>query len=147
MGCEAIDAAELNGSVIKIKGRWGYYHYGIYVKEPFSPERAIHYTDEGSDFKGVVHEPPIEDFLQGENSFSVCKFSSSFSGKETVRRARSAASGTGETLSILPADVTLTFCTFLNCVRTNGEMSVRAAARSACLGRWILRYRLERLRR
>lgn len=94
-GGTVMDTVELNGSVIKVK-RWHgvYYHYGIYVKKPFIHASVIHYTNEGSDFNGIVRETSLEDFLQGESGFSVCFFSPTryphiYSGAETVRRARS----------------------------------------------------------
>ena len=96
-----MNTVELNGSVIKVK-RWNgvYYHYGIYVKEPFIRASVIHYTDEDSDFHGIVRETPLEDFLQEKNDFSVCLFNPKhyhhiYSGEETVRRARSKL-GTGD---------------------------------------------------
>lgn len=99
-----IENSELqNGDVIRVKRYLSlpvlslpvnvnfYDHYGIYVSEG---KRVIHYTGEeggGGDFKGMVQETPLSRFLDGANEFMIRRFppSSSYSGEETVRRARS----------------------------------------------------------
>lgn len=82
-----------NGDVIRVK-RGLYAHYGVYVDAP-DGGHVIHYTGtEGhSDFKGVVRETSLAQFLEGDGEYSVCRFDSDeypqiFSGDETVRRAR-----------------------------------------------------------
>ena len=83
-----------NGDVIRVD-RGLYAHYGIYVEAP-SGGHVIHYTgDNGhSDFKGVVRETSLREFLDGDNNFSICRFDDDekyphvYSGDETVRRAR-----------------------------------------------------------
>ena len=79
-----------NGDVIRVK-RGLYAHYGVYVDTP-DGGHVIHYTGtEGhSDFKGVVRETSLAEFLSGDCEYSVCRFDSDniFSGDETVRRAR-----------------------------------------------------------
>ena len=83
-----------NGSVVRVD-RGLYYHYGIYVhEEPFGAESVIHYTEEngGGDFKGVVRETSVDDFLQGAQSMKICSCNFQggvYSGAETVERARS----------------------------------------------------------
>ncbi len=82
-----------NGDVIRID-RGIYAHYGIYVETP-DGGHVIHYTGDGghSDFKGVVRETSVAEFLDGADSFTVCRLDSAeyphiYSGDETVRRAR-----------------------------------------------------------
>ena len=82
-----------NGDVIRVK-RGLYAHYGVYVDTP-DGGHVIHYTGtEGhSDFKGVVRETSLNEFLDGDDEFSVCRFDPEdyphvYSGTETVRRAR-----------------------------------------------------------
>ena len=60
-----------NGDVIKVD-RGLYYHYGIYV----APGKIVHYTDGGGkkDFKGIVQETSIEEFLNGADDLIVCRF-------------------------------------------------------------------------
>ena len=85
-----------NGDVIKVS-RWNglYAHYGIYV-DTSDGGHVIHYTgeDSHSDFKGVIRETSFEEFLNGDKNYSVRKFDKDkyphiYSGKETVKRARS----------------------------------------------------------
>lgn len=82
-----------NGDVIRVK-RGLYAHYGVYVDTP-DGGHVIHYTGtEGhSDFKGVVRETLLAEFLNGDCEYSVCcfergKYPQIFSGDETVKRAR-----------------------------------------------------------
>lgn len=82
-----------NGDVIRVN-RGLYAHYGIYVDTP-DGGHVIHYTgtDGHSDFKGVVRETSLAQFLDGNSEYSVCRFDGEkyphiFSGDETVRRAR-----------------------------------------------------------
>ena len=79
-----------NGDVIRVN-RGLYAHYGIYVDTP-DGGHVIHYTGTNghSDFKGVVRETSLAEFLNGDCEYSVCRFDSdnTFSGGETVRRAR-----------------------------------------------------------
>ena len=79
-----------NGDVIRV-GRGLYAHYGVYVEGG----TVIHYTGENghSDFKGVVRETSLAEFLDGDNEYSVVKFDPKdyahiYSGDETVARAR-----------------------------------------------------------
>ena len=89
-----------NGDVIKV-ARWSflwwhwYTHWGIYVLTPEGEERVIHYTgpDGPSDFKGIVRETSLEEFLDGASDYSVWepdpdKYGRIYSGTETVERAR-----------------------------------------------------------
>ena len=82
-----------NGDVIRVK-RGLYAHYGIYADTP-DGGHVIHYTGTNghSDFKGVVRETSLAEFLEGDSEYSVCRFDPKeyehiFSGEETVRRAR-----------------------------------------------------------
>ena len=61
-----------NGDVIKVN-RGLYSHYGIYVKES---NHVIHYTGATGpdDFNGIVRETSLEEFLNGAENFTVCKF-------------------------------------------------------------------------
>ncbi|MBR2207235.1 MAG: lecithin retinol acyltransferase family protein, partial [Synergistaceae bacterium] len=68
-----------NGDVIKVSRKIKvddqevrYFHYGIYVEGG----TVIHYTGATgpADFKGVVRETPIEDFLNGAKELTVCIF-------------------------------------------------------------------------
>ena len=78
-----------HGDVIKVDHTW-YAHYGIYVEGG----TVIHYTDDKSgDFKGWVQETPLNKFLNGATSYTVCEFNPKdypqiFSPEDTVRRAR-----------------------------------------------------------
>ena len=65
-----------NGDVIKVN-RGLYSHYGIYVK---NSNTVIHYTGENGpdDFHGIVRETSLEEFLNGAENFSVCKFPQTF---------------------------------------------------------------------
>ena len=85
-----------NGDVIMVD-RWRgiYTHYGIYVTTPEGEESVIHYTGENgpSDFKGMVRETSLEEFLDGASDYSVWepnpdKYEQIYSGTETVKRAR-----------------------------------------------------------
>jgi len=92
--CERQYGTKYNGCVVKVDRWMGIYnHYGIYVHEqPFGDESIIHYTEEnGGDFKGIVCETPLKDFLQDSSSITIYSCNSQdgvYSGTETVRRAR-----------------------------------------------------------
>ena len=60
-----------NGDVIKVN-HGVYDHYGIYVK----PGRVIHYTEETgpADLNGMVRETSLDEFLNGAEGFSICRF-------------------------------------------------------------------------
>ena len=82
------------GDVIRVN-RGAYAHYGIYV-ETEDGGHVIHYTGDNShsDFKGVVRETSVKEFLDGSDKFYVCSFDPEeypeiYSGEETVARARS----------------------------------------------------------
>ncbi|MBQ6776099.1 MAG: lecithin retinol acyltransferase family protein [Synergistaceae bacterium] len=61
-----------NGDVIKVN-RGLYSHYGVYVKDSGT---VIHYTGATgpADFNGMVRETSLEEFLNGAEGFTVCKF-------------------------------------------------------------------------
>ncbi len=61
-----------NGDVIRVN-RGLYSHFGIYIADG---ERVIHYTGATgpNDFNGVVRETSLEEFLNGAEKYSVCKF-------------------------------------------------------------------------
>ena len=61
-----------NGDVIKVD-RGLYDHYGVYVTPC---RRVIHYTGATgpADFNGVVRETSLEEFLNGAEGFTVCRF-------------------------------------------------------------------------
>ena len=61
-----------NGDVIRVN-RGLYSHYGVYVKDL---NHVIHYTGATgpADFNGIVRETSLNEFLNGAESFNVCKF-------------------------------------------------------------------------
>ena len=61
-----------NGDVIKVN-RGVYDHYGVYVS---NGPRVIHYTGATgpADFNGMVRETSLEEFLNGAEGFTVCRF-------------------------------------------------------------------------
>ena len=61
-----------NGDVIKVN-RGLYDHYGIYISDG---PRVIHYTGATgpADFNGRVRETSLEEFLNGAEGFTVCRF-------------------------------------------------------------------------
>ncbi len=61
-----------NGDVIKVN-RGLYDHYGIYVS---NGPRVIHYTGATgpADFNGRVRETSLDEFLNGAEGFTVCRF-------------------------------------------------------------------------
>lgn len=61
-----------NGDVIKVN-RGLYSHYGVYVKDS---NNVIHYTGATGpdDFNGIVRETSLEEFLNGADGFTICKF-------------------------------------------------------------------------
>ncbi|MBZ9634683.1 lecithin retinol acyltransferase family protein [Clostridium sp. FP1] len=63
------------GDVIGVR-RTGYKHFGIYLNDYC----IIHYASRSGDFgKDIcIHETTIEKFLDGSNSYFVCKFSKSY---------------------------------------------------------------------
>lgn len=60
-----------NGDVISVD-RGLYKHYGVYVEGG----NVIHYTGANgpNDFNGVVRETTLDEFLNGAENFSVCRF-------------------------------------------------------------------------
>lgn len=60
-----------NGDVISVN-RGLYKHYGVYVEGG----KVIHYTGANGpdDFNGIVRETSLDEFLNGAESFSVCRF-------------------------------------------------------------------------
>ena len=83
-----------NGDIIRVN-RGVYAHYGIYAETSAGPH-VIHYTGETGhkDFKGVVRETSLAEFLDGSNDFSAVildpkKYPVIYSGEKTVERARS----------------------------------------------------------
>ena len=81
-----------NGDVIKVQRYWGIYaHYGVYVEQ--GPcVTVIHYVETSGpgDSRGEVRETNLKKFLDGAEDYTVHHFSGpTFSGEETVRRARS----------------------------------------------------------
>ncbi len=61
-----------NGDVIRVN-RGLYSHYGVYVADC---EHVIHYTGANGpdDFNGIVRETSLSEFLNGAETFSVCRF-------------------------------------------------------------------------
>ena len=79
-----------NGDIIRVS-RGIYAHYGIYAEGG----TVIHYTgtDGSSDFKGVIRETSLREFLDGDDEYSAMRldpkdYGRIYSGAETVRRAR-----------------------------------------------------------
>ena len=117
-----------NGDVIRVN-RGLYSHYGIYIADS---NHVIHYTGANgpNDFNGIVRETTLAEFLNGAESFTVCKFPEHpqnfpakrnagglakilqliriikmanyhlYSGEETVRRARSRLGEGGYNLAL-----------------------------------------------
>ena len=61
-----------NGDVVKVN-RGAYDHYGVYVARG---PRVIHYTGATgpADFNGMVRDTSLEEFLNGAEGFTVCRF-------------------------------------------------------------------------
>ena len=87
-----------HGDVIRIPRMGGlYHHYGIYVDDTSDGPHVIHYWDgKYGNFKGVVQETTLDEFLDGDSIWSVevvkfnpKKYRKIYSREKTVERARS----------------------------------------------------------
>lgn len=59
------------GDIIGIRRPLGYEHYAVYI----GGSKVIHYAAESGNFgEATVHEAPIEDFLDGQQTFFVLDF-------------------------------------------------------------------------
>ncbi len=86
-----------NGDVIKVN-RGLYDHYGIYVSDG---PRVIHYTGATgpADFNGRVRETSLEEFLNGAEGFTVCRFPKSPDELSSLLRpSKTASDKTGSPL-------------------------------------------------
>ena len=86
-----------NGDVIKVN-RGLYDHYGIYVSDG---PRVIHYTGATgpADFNGMVRETSLEEFLNGAEGFTVCRFPKSPDELSSLLRpSKTASDKTGSPL-------------------------------------------------
>ena len=70
------------GDVIGIKRPLGYEHYAVYVGD----DRVIHYADDTQDFGDhiLIHEAPMEEFLQGQERFFILDFPDTFGAPQKI---------------------------------------------------------------
>ena len=66
------DLSPQNGDVLKVN-RGLYSHYGVYAADS---NHVIHYTGANGpdDFNGIVRETSLDEFLNGADRFTICRF-------------------------------------------------------------------------
>lgn len=76
------------GSLLKIKRKYGYYHYGIYIGN----NKVIHFSGDNTDSVNNSHlvsirKDNLENFIRGDNLEYLSPNNSPYSVKELIHRA------------------------------------------------------------
>ena len=81
-------AKPLKGDLLRVRRKFGYYHFGIAVSE----DRVIHFTGSGQDFamreKMKIIETPLKDFVKDGVLEIEQPYNSKFNRDDVVNKAR-----------------------------------------------------------